>query len=175
MGGRFDPRPPMERDETAPPIELPSDSVYLIDTNELIPQHRGYQLEPAAKVNLPVGDYSIRVGAMDCNHLVVVERKSLPNILGEITVGRRRWEDCLARMQDEVRSPHVVIEATWDRLSRGGWQHTRVAPAAVQGSIVAWMSRFRVCWHFLPARSDAIRFTRWILTRVALDVAGATV
>lgn len=160
-----------DTDPTAPPIDLPANCVYLADTNELIPQHRGYELTPCEAQKLPVGDYSVRVGVMDCSHLVVVERKSLENILGEVTVGRRRWEECLQRMADQVRSAHVVIESTWERLGRGGWRHTKVHPNAVQGSIVSWMTRFRVCWHFLPGRLEAMRMTRWLLNRAATDIA----
>lgn len=154
-----------------PPIDLPHGATYLVDSNEMSGNHQGYLLDPMEVCKLPVGDYSIRLAdGTSLEKHVVVERKSFNNMLGEFTVGRRRWEAALERLSVVPRA-FVVIETTWGRMRRGRYPRTRLSKDAACGSMVAWALRFGVQFWWAGDRHEGERLTRWLLTRAAKDSA----
>lgn len=152
-------------------IEAPPGLVFLIDTNEAADNHLAYDFSPAtfAKKNLQTGDYSIRTPrGQDLDDVVVVERKSLLNIVGDSCgENRDRWERCLARLA-EIRYRAVVIEADWRSL-RGPFPHTRVNPVSVQGSIIAWQMRYQIPFWLAGSRDEGNLLTRRLLLRGYLE------
>lgn len=129
-----------------------------IDTRE----QRPYEWEglKCQRVGLPTGDYSLVELPQ-----AVVERKSLPDMYGCLTRGRRRFEDCLGRLSDCLY-PLVVIECNISDLLvpftyvSGGIEHRSLVPPTVaQNSILSWQARYRVPFLLCGSREVAQRMT----------------
>lgn len=175
----------LNRQDTIPPIRLPKGWKFTCDSNELASNHHGYHLinegdTAPIGVNLFAGDYSLLDAAgARMDHLVAVERKSLPNIVSDATQDRDRQEAAFERLT-KVTSPAIVIEADWSESGGpyrfGACQARRRKPSrppspnAVQGTILAWAMRYRIPTFFAGNRFEGERVTRWILARAALDV-----
>lgn len=146
-------------------IDIPKGLVFLADTNEFAGDHLGYPLEPRIEKKLLVGDYSVLTPeGLSLESEVVVERKSLENILGDtVSDSRERFERCLVRLA-EVKYRALVIEADWKRL-RGSFEHTRVNPTAVRGSLIAWSVRYGVAVWMAGDRREGMELTQRILLR----------
>lgn len=115
----------------------PEDVTVLVDTREQLP----WDLAPlkqqrlATEEGLPTGDYTVK----GLEHLVVLERKSLDDLVGCCGSGRERFEREIQRL---LAYPHraVIVEASWDDLMRGDWR-SRVLPQVVTGSVIGWTAR----------------------------------
>lgn len=152
------------------PLELPKGWSFVADTNEMAGNHKGYPLPNCVVRNIQGPfDYTIEgpVGPMDA--VLGVERKSLPNLLGEVTSGRDRWERALARMRD-TKAPAIVLEVSLSRLLEGQFRRTRVSPESVIGSVLAWSRRYRVPVWLTESRSGGKMLTQWWLARAAWDI-----
>jgi ERCC4-type nuclease len=142
-----------------PHAELkPEDVTVIVDTREQLP----FDLAPL-KINrraLDTGDYSI----LGLEELVVVERKSLPDLL--LCVGRER-ERFDREMQRILAYPSrlLVIEADWATIELGEWQ-SRVHPNAVLGSLLSWSARGMNVW-CCASRREAQTITARFLFAVA--------
>lgn len=112
-------------------------AVVVIDTREQRPFQ--FQTLRAERGTLRTGDYSVR----GLEHLVAVERKSLPDLLTCIGRERDRFVAELVRLQG-YRFRLLVVEADARDLEAGLWQSS-VTPAAAVGSLAAWCAR-----HELP-------------------------
>lgn len=151
-------------------IELPDGAVYLRDTNEALPQHLGYALDPMRDHKLHTGDYSIVSPNGDSleDH-VVVERKTLNDLVGCCTHSRSRWLRCLERMS-QIPKAHVVIESSWLKLRGGSYgRWTKAHGNSVAGSLIAWSTRFPVQFHLAGTRDAGVEVTEWILRRALID------
>ena len=132
----------------------------LVDTREQLPYdfsgmttNDGELLAvPKRIIGLPSGDYSIE----GMQSSVAVERKSLDDLYGSVTWGRRRFEHEIVRLDAMSEDSHsgfaaVVIEAHWreildPREHRPGWIN-ETNPRSVEGTIAAWSVRYpRVHW-----------------------------
>ena len=115
------------------PAELkPEQVTAVIDTREQIP----LGLSPLRTVRdtLVTGDYSVR----GLEHVVAIERKSLPDLLGCVGTARERFEREVQRLLAyPVRA--LVVEGSWLDVEHGEWR-TRVTPAAVIGSLLGWIA-----------------------------------
>ncbi|NQU19650.1 MAG: hypothetical protein HQ567_00095 [Candidatus Nealsonbacteria bacterium] len=115
------------------PAELrPEQVVAVVDTREQLP----LDLDPLQVVSgtLATGDYSVR----GLEHVVSIERKSLPDLLGCVGRDRERFDREAQRLLAyPVRA--LVIESTWPDLERGGWR-SKVTPAAALGSVLGWVA-----------------------------------
>ena len=81
---------------------------------------------------LRTGDYSIR----GLQHVVAIERKSLPDLLSCVGVQRERFQHEVDRLR-AFPSAALVIESTWEEIEMGCWR-SRVSPASVTGSLIGW-------------------------------------
>lgn len=141
----------------------PEDITAIIDTQE----KRPWTLAPLKTIErkLDTGDYSIQ-GLSDPGG-VVVERKSLPDLLNCTGGDRERWERCLARMlayPDRI----VIVEAPFQELVMGTWLQaenrgiqSKMHPNAVVGSVLGWMALgipFLFCASPQEASTMAARF-----------------
>ncbi|KKL24098.1 hypothetical protein LCGC14_2418760 [marine sediment metagenome] len=115
------------------PAELKPESVTaIVDTREQLP----LDLSPLQSIEgtLTTGDYSVR----GLEHVVAIERKSLPDLLGCIGQQRERFDREVQRLLAyPVRA--LVVEATWPDVEAGDWQ-SRITPPAALGSLLGWMA-----------------------------------
>jgi DNA excision repair protein ERCC-4 len=141
----------------------PEDITAIIDTRE----QRPWTLAPLKTVTLKLdtADYSI-LGLSEPGG-IIVERKSLPDLLGCTGGDRERWEGCLKRMHaypDRI----VIVEASFQSIVMGGWINnempgvqSRMNPKAVVGSLLGWMAQgvpFLFCANAEEASVMAARF-----------------
>ncbi len=108
----------------------PESLTAVIDTREQEP----LDLAPlqVERGTLATGDYSIR----GLEHVISLERKSLPDLLGCIGRDRERFEREVMRLQAyPVRA--LLIESTWQEIEAGGWRG-KVTPQAALGSLLGW-------------------------------------
>ncbi|MEE8373708.1 MAG: ERCC4 domain-containing protein [Dehalococcoidia bacterium] len=152
------------------PLSLPKGWMFLGATNEFTEQHNGYEMEPMLRQHMLTGDYSlVNPEGRTLEGHVVVERKAFPDMLGCISSSRERWEANLDRLS-RIESPHIVVEGSWTEILRGNYEHTRVNPNAVAGSILSWSYRYGVSIWFADTRRQGKLMTRWILTKAAIDI-----
>ncbi|MCZ6651725.1 MAG: hypothetical protein O7D91_01675, partial [Planctomycetota bacterium] len=108
--------------------------VVIIDTREQHPW--SFANLPTERATLDSGDYSI----VGLTHLVVVERKSLPDLLGCLGRERDRFKRELQRLRG-YRFRCLVVEASYADLEGGGWR-SKIQPSHVLGSLAAWMAQY---------------------------------
>lgn len=123
----------------------------------------------AIRQALPTGDYvtnpfSDEVEGREC---AVVERKTLSDLYRTASHGRDRFERELERMKTfSVRA--LVIEAEWSQILNPN-EHldheTKMSPASMWGSLIAWQVRYGITICCLPNRQTAERMTFRILER----------
>ncbi len=87
---------------------------------------------------LPVGDYSL-LGLED---QVVIERKSLGDLLGSITHGRDRFVRELRQLR-AFRFAALLVEADWDDIENKHYSQ-KVHPNSVYGSLVTFCVKYEV-------------------------------
>lgn len=100
----------------------------IIDTREQV------ELElsgPTVRAKLDAGDYSVE----GLEHLIALERKSLDDLCGSLTVGRERFMRAVERMRERPYRG-IVIEARWEDIRRG-WYRSRMHANSLVGSVVA--------------------------------------
>ena len=136
----------------------PENLVALVDTREQAP----YDLAPftVERATLQTGDYTIR-GLED---QVVIERKSLPDLLGCIGRGRDRFVRELERIR-AVPCRVILVESDWETIEAGDYQ-ADIAPAAACGTIASWIGRYAP-FHFAGSRDAAERFAVRFLVNAA--------
>jgi ERCC4-type nuclease len=115
----------------------PADVTVIIDTREQTP----LDVSPLRSVTgtLATADYSI----MGLEHMVAVERKSLPDFLACVGKERERFErECQRMLAYECRA--IVVEATWRDIEAGEWllrNRSKVSPQAALGSALGWIAQ----------------------------------
>lgn len=115
------------------PAELSTDSVTaIVDTREQLP----LDLSPLRSEvgTLTTGDYSVK----GLEHVVAIERKSLPDLLACVGQERERFDREVQRLLAyPVRA--LVVESDWPIIEAGKWQSRVTANAAV-GSLIGWIA-----------------------------------
>ena len=137
----------------------PDDILAVVDTREQLPLELPLR---SITDTLPTGDYSV-LGFED---LICVERKSLPDLIGCMTSGRKRFERELQRMK-AYDARCVVVEASWQQL-RDGEYRSRITPEAATHSVVSWISSFAVPFLFVGDRvsaADAVAYFLFTSTK----------
>lgn len=110
----------------------PEQVTAIVDTREQAP----LDLSPLRVEvgTLPTGDYSIR----GMEHLVAIERKSLPDLLACVGRERGRFDREVQRLL-AYPTRALVVEATWAVIEMGAWTNSRIKPAAAIGSLLGWI------------------------------------
>ena len=122
------------KNTTTTPAELKPEMVTAIcDTREQTP----LDLSPLRSESgtLTTGDYSVR----GLEHVVAVERKSLPDLLGCIGRDRERFDREVQRLL-AYPTRALVVESTWAEIEAGNWR-SKVTPAAAMGSLLGWIAQ----------------------------------
>lgn len=113
----------------------PEDLTVLVDTRENTPFDLSVFGFKCERATLKTGDYSLK----GLEHQVVIERKSLPDLLGCICQQRERFERELTRLK-EFDSRVVIVSASEKVIERGKWKYSKVTPKQVIGSYTGWMA-----------------------------------
>jgi ERCC4-type nuclease len=123
----------MEKTAKTLPANLdPTSITAIVDTREQDP----LDLSPLTSIRgtLPTGDYTIQ----GLEHLVCIERKSLPDLLGCVGSERERFDREVHRMLAyPVRV--LLVESTWPEIELGQWK-SKITSQAVIGSLLGWVA-----------------------------------
>ncbi len=137
--------------------------VIVVDTREQDPwSFRDLPTEPGS---LSSGDYSIK----GLEHLISVERKSLPDLLACCGYERARFKRELQRLR-AYRFRCLVVETDYSTLERGGWR-SKIQPASVLGSLAAWTAQYSIPIWLAGNRESAAGFAERYLFQCARLVA----
>ena len=104
----------------------------VIDSREQTPS----DLAPlrSERRTLATGDYTLA----GLEHVVAIERKSLPDLLGCVGRDRGRFDREVQRMLGyPVRA--LVVESSWAAIEAGEWR-SRLKPSHVIGSLLGWQA-----------------------------------
>lgn len=110
-----------------------ADLTVICDTREQTP----LKLDPMAveRGTLATGDYSIK----GLEHLIAIERKSLPDLIMCVGQERERFEkECQRLLAYETRA--IVVEAHWADIECGYWR-SKLTPSHVLGSVLGWVAQ----------------------------------
>lgn len=123
----------------AKPATIDDDEI-VVDSNEALPQHRGYRFPGDRVLQLDCADYS----GWRCIDRLRIERKSLADLLN--CVGGRRAEFERGTLQPMLAytNRYLLLEFSLPHLAAGGWSKPKVLPTAAIGSIFGWSLRFGV-------------------------------
>jgi len=142
----------------------------LVDTREQLPytfvglkadarQGGGPLAVATRRCTLPAGDYSIDGYA----RMVTVERKTLSDLIGTLTRGRRRFTDEMDRLR-EYDAAWIVVEAELSEMMDGHALQSLVKPRTLWRSAMYWQIRYpRVHWWAVPGRGIAEAITYQLL------------
>ena len=101
----------------------PADVTAVVDTREQAP----FDLSPmkTERATLTTGDYSIK----SLEHIVAIERKSLPDLVQCVGRDRKRFVRELQRLKAFPVSA-VIVESTWSTIESGSWKtpQMRISP-----------------------------------------------
>lgn len=116
----------------------PEDITAIIDTREKVP----WQLSPILSTmgTLTTGDYSVK----GLEHMIAIERKSLPDLLMCIGKERERFEKEIQRLL-AYPSRAIIVESKWEYFVSGDWPvlgiRSLVNPSSAMGSVLGWIER----------------------------------
>ena len=112
---------------------------------------------PADVGTLDTGDYSVR----GLEHLVALERKSLPDLLACVGRERDRFKRELQRLR-AYRFRLLLVEADAAEIEAGDWR-SELTPAHVMGSLAAWAAQYGLPVWLAGNHEAAGRFAeRWL-------------
>ena len=140
--------------------------VVVIDSREQRPLE--ISAYPTVVQGLPVGDYGIEGFSDWANPAFVVERKSLDDLVGSLTQGRKRFFAEIEKMR-RFGFRGLLIEGTRDQVVLGQYV-SRATPQSVLASLDAIAVRAGVHLFWCGAAAGAARqleglvrqFVRWV-------------
>ena len=103
------------------------------------------------------GDYSVK----GLEHMVAVERKSLPDLVSCLGAERERFQRELLRAAS-MPCFCVVVEGAWSDLAEGRYR-SKLTPASAVASVWAFSSRLKIPFFFCGTRGLAEQTTEGIL------------
>lgn len=110
---------------------------------------------------LASGDYSL----VGYETAIAIERKSLADAFSTFGGGRARFERELERLAC-LDFAAVVVEAELSQVMTAPPARSKMSPASVLGSVIAWQCRYpTVAWCFLPGREVAEGYVARLLDR----------
>lgn len=140
---------------------LDAEFTVLIDTREKRPYSfrgittniRGQQVSVCTqtqKVYLETGDYSLA----GHENGIIVERKSVPDIVQTVAQHRDRFVRELDRLS-EIEHSFILVEGEWAEVQLWCSRNSMLSPRALDSSILTWSMRYRPQWLFRPSRATA--------------------
>lgn len=138
--------------------------IILQDSRETLPyEFKGYDCQ-VETVTLSCGDYSLPGFEDRC----ALERKSLNDLIGCLTVGRARFERELARARSYDFFA-VVVEASLADVYNGKYQ-SAMAPQSALQSLVAFQIRYRVPFVWCGNRAGGELMTHSFLSKYLREI-----
>lgn len=137
--------------------------IVVIDTREQNPW--SFASLPTELGSLATGDYAVK----GLEHLIAVERKSLPDLLACIGHERDRFKRELQRLR-AYRFRCLVVEASYADLECGQWR-SQLKPSAVLGSLVAWTAQFELPIWLVGTHQAGAEFCERYLFQAARRIA----
>lgn len=134
----------------------------VVDTREQNPFV--FESLPTTRGTLDTGDYSVA----GLEHLIAVERKSLPDLLGCLGHGRDRFKRELQRLR-AYRFRLLVVEADAATIECGEWR-SQLKPAHVFGALASWTADFGLPIWLAGKHELASRFVERYLYQCARHV-----
>lgn len=136
------------------------DLVLVVDTREPVPSPwEAHFTVPTVRQGLPTGDYSL----IGCQEWIAIERKALSDLVGCLSLGRKRFEEELRRAQ-RIRDFYVIVEASYADVLAGRY-HSDMNPAAVWESVIAFQQRYGIPFLFAGDVQTAAKLAESILLR----------
>jgi ERCC4-type nuclease len=132
----------------------------IIDSREQIPFRFSPTIQTVRRA-LPVGDYSI----VGCEDLVVIERKSLGDLMGSITSNRDRFVRELRHLR-AFRLAVLMVEGRWMDIEGQNYR-AQIHPNAVIGSLMAFTIKYGVVPILADDHETAGRITERLLLNFA--------
>jgi len=135
----------------------------IVDSNEALPQHRGYRFPGDRVLPLDCADYS----AVEAIDVLRIERKSLADFLGCVGSRRAEFERNTMRPMTAYPYRYLLCEFSLPDLAAGAWTRPAIRPAAAIGSLFAWTVRYGVaplfCSDAAHARSAVLRIVQHVV------------
>ncbi len=138
--------------------------LFLIDTREPDPAPwENYFSLPTVRTCLPTGDYSLD----GFQSWVSIERKTLDDLIGCLTVSRERFTRELERAASILHF-YVVVEARYSDLLQGNYR-SQMNPRSAWESVVALQHRYAIPFLFAGSQEVAATLCESILLRFWRD------
>ena len=118
-----------------------------------------YFTTPYVRQALPTGDFAL----CGCSDMIAIERKTLDDLIGCLTIGRERFTAELRRAQ-HIASFYVIVEASYRDILGGNFRSQMNRKAAWE-SVVALSLRYRIPFLFAGDQKTAARLCESILIR----------
>lgn len=114
---------------------------------------------PVIRTGLMTGDYSL----LNFEGNIGIERKSLDDLVGSLSGGRKRFE---AELERGSRMDYfsIVVESDMRSILQGKYR-SRMSPAAVLGSLEAYSVRYKVPVWFAGDRAQGQALTQRLLVK----------
>lgn len=120
---------------------------------------------PTRRGTLATGDYSL----VGIEHLIAVERKSLPDLLACCGHGRDRFKRELQRMR-AYPFRLLIVEADFATIEADEWR-SQLKPAHVLGALASWTGRFQLPVMLGGTHTACGRFVERFLVCAAKQIA----
>ncbi len=134
----------------------------IIDTREQAPL--SFKNLLTTRAALETGDYSVA----GLEHLIAVERKSLPDLLACCGHGRERFKRELQRLR-AYRFRLLVVESDAAELEAGEWR-SQLKPQHLLGSLASWTADFGLPVWLAGDHEGAGRFVERFLYQAARHI-----
>ncbi|MGO9119464.1 MAG: ERCC4 domain-containing protein [Desulfomonilaceae bacterium] len=126
--------------------------------------YEGLFEHPCVIGTLDSGDYSV----LGLEHLIGIERKSLPDLLNSLTNDRPRFETELKRARS-LHKFYILVEcAPADLLVSDFGKMSRAHPNSIWGTVCTWSSRYHP-FLFAATRTESAKLCEGILAAYAKE------
>jgi DNA excision repair protein ERCC-4 len=146
------------------------DLTVLVDSREQRPLK--FRTMRSEKATLPTADYSVRGPGFDLRDTVLIERKSVADLVGSLGTGRARFERELERLA-KVRWKALVIEGDMREIAAGS-RYSGMTPKQIMSPLYAWAWKYGLVIYPCPDRAWAARTVELLLWHAARYAVGDT-
>lgn len=137
----------------------PADLVILVDSREQ--RQLRFRNLRSERATLPTADYSVRGPGFDLRDTVLIERKSVVDLVGSLGVGRARFEREMVRLA-KVRWKALVVEGDLREIA-AGTRHSGLTPKQIMGALTAFSWKYQIAIWAAPNRAWAARIVELLL------------